>query len=68
MVPIPTIVWEGLEAIRLSGETNMLDRPRVIALAEMMGFCETAAWVRDHRDQYVRGIFAGFICADSEVA
>ena len=60
-VPVPAAVYEGLEAIRQSGATNMFDRPRVIELAEMMGYAETAEWVRDHRSEYARLIFAGVI-------
>jgi len=70
-VSIPAAVYEGLEAVRQSGLSNMLDRPRVIELAEMMGYDETAAWVRDHRSEYARLIFAGVsveeggaLCAD----
>jgi hypothetical protein len=58
-VPVPAAVYAGLEAVRQSGATNMLDRPRVIELAEMMGYDETAEWVREHRSEYARLIFAG---------
>ncbi len=60
-VSVPAAVYEGLEAIRLSGYTNIFDRPRVIELAEMMGYDETADWVRDHRSEYARLLFAGVI-------
>ena len=60
-VLVPVAVYEGLEAVRQSGETNMFDRPRVIELAEMMGYDETADWVRDHRSEYARLLFAGVI-------
>ncbi|MHB9131558.1 MAG: DUF5049 domain-containing protein [Armatimonadota bacterium] len=59
-VTIPADVYEGLEAVRQSGVTNMLDRPRVIELAEMMGYEETAEWLRTHRQDYAIGIFQGF--------
>lgn len=59
-VPVPAEVFEGLEAVRLSGLTNMLDRPVVAALAEEMGFEQTARWVRENRDLYARAIFTGF--------
>ena len=36
-------------------------RPRVIELAEMMGYDEAADWVRDHRSEYARLLFAGVI-------
>ena len=51
-VRIPAAVWEGLEAVRQSGYTNMFDRPRVIELAELLGYAETAEWVRSQRVSY----------------
>jgi hypothetical protein len=60
-VPVPAAVYEGLEAVRQSGVTNMLDRPRVIELAELWGYDETAAWLHEHRKTYSEGIFAGFV-------
>ncbi len=53
-------VHEGLEAVRLSGLTNMLDRPAVARIAAAMGYDACARWVRDHRALYARGIFHGF--------
>jgi len=58
-VPVTAAVYEGLEAVRQSGYTNMFDRPRVIELAEMMGYDETAEWVCDHRSEYAHLLFAG---------
>jgi hypothetical protein len=26
-IPVPAVVWQGIDAVRLSGLTNMLDRP-----------------------------------------
>jgi len=60
-IVVPAAVWEGLEVVRLSGGTNMLDRPRVIELAEMMGYDETVEWLRNNRRLYAEGVFAGFI-------
>lgn len=60
-VAVPADVYEGLEAVRVSGATNMFDRLRVIELAEMMSYDETAKWVREHRDLYARLIFNGVI-------
>jgi hypothetical protein len=59
-VPIPADVLEGLEAVRLSGKTNMLDVPVVVKLALEMGHPETALWVREHQSLYVVGFFRGF--------
>ena len=63
-VPIPTDVLEGLEAVRLSGKTNMLDVPVVTKLALEMGYPETALWVREHQALYVVGFFRGFAAID----
>jgi len=64
-VEVPADVLEDLEAVRLSGKTNMLDAPRVIELAFEMGHAETAFWVHDNRSLYARGIFQGFAAVDS---
>ncbi len=53
-------VLEGLEAVRLSGKTNMLDAPRVIEIALQMGHVEAALWVYDNRREFAAGIFVGF--------
>jgi hypothetical protein len=59
-IRVPAAVLRGLEAVRLTGATNMLDRPRVIEIAEMMGEDETAAWVNANRQGYATGLFQGF--------
>jgi hypothetical protein len=59
-VPVPREVFDGIEAVRRSGLTNMLDRPRVAELLTEMGFDEAAAWVEAHRDLYARAVFHGF--------
>jgi len=59
-------VLDGLEAVRTSGLTNMLDRPVVIELARRMGFDETARWIEDHRKEYAEGIFRGFEAQEDE--
>lgn len=59
-------VFDGLEAVRRSGLTNMLDRPQVMALALRMGFIETAFWIEEFPRQYAEGIFRGFEVADSK--
>jgi len=59
-VPVPREVFEGIEAVRRSGLTNMLDRPTVAILARGMGYAVAARWVRRHRALYARAIFQGF--------
>ena len=65
-VRVPQAVLDGLEVVRQSGATNMLDRPAVIRLAAEFGHDEAAAWVRSHRADYARGVFNGFTVAEEE--
>jgi hypothetical protein len=67
-VRAPADVLEGLEAVRLSGKTNMLDAPRVIQLAHEMEYYATALWVHENRKQYAEGIFRGFEAAEGSDA
>lgn len=60
-IPIPALVWQGIDAVRLSGLTNMLDRPVVARLAEELGYPDTARWIEDHPKEYAEGVFRGFI-------
>lgn len=59
-VKVPKAVWQGIEAVRLSGKTNMLDFLMVQCLAYDMEYFETVIWMEDHPDLYRHGIFAGF--------
>lgn len=59
-VPVPAHVLQGLEAVRRSGLTNMLDCPAVARLAVEMGFVDAGRWVQAHRARYARGVFHGF--------
>jgi len=59
-VQVPQAVYDGLEAVRRSGLTNMLDRHAVAHLAELMGHEEAARWLRENRDLYAKGVFRGF--------
>lgn len=59
-VPVSKQILEGLDAIRESGYTNMLDRPTVMRLADQLGYPETAEWIRKHKADYAQGIFRGF--------
>ena len=53
-VQVTRAVFEGLETIRQSGATNMLDRPVVVHLAREWGFNETADWI-EHVDTETYG-------------
>ena len=65
-IRVPKNVLDGLEAVRQSGLTNMLDRPVVARLAEEMGFENAARWVEAHRKEYAEGIFCGFEAKEDE--
>lgn len=60
-IPVPAAVWQGIDAVRLSGLTNMLDRPAVIRIAGELGFPEAARWIETHTKEYAEGVFLGFI-------
>ena len=59
-IRVPKDVLDGLEAVRLSGLSNMFDRPVVARLAEEMGYDEAAEWIETHKRLYAEGIFRGF--------
>ena len=67
-IRVPADVLEGLEAVRVSGKTNMLDAPRVIELALDMGHDAAAFWVYENRPKYAEGIFRGFELEEGGVA
>jgi len=60
MIPVPENVLRGIEAVRKSGLTNMLDRPMVIKLVRELGVPEAAEWIEKNRKLYAEGIFKGF--------
>lgn len=66
-VEITRAVFDGLEFIRQSGVTNMLDRPTVLQLAREWEFEATADWIEsvDTRT-YGELIFKGPIVIDDE--
>ena len=57
-------MFEGLEAVQESEETNMLDYPAVQDFAIRIGDPETALWVREHWREYSDGIFCGFVSSE----
>ena len=59
-ITLPRAVLEGLEVVRRSGVTNMLDRPMVVELARKFGFPEAAEWIENNRTKYSEGLFRGF--------
>ena len=68
-VEITKEVFEGLEFIRQSGVTNMLDRPTVLQLAREWEFDATAEWIESvDRRTYGELIFKGPIVIDDETS
>ncbi|HPD17956.1 MAG TPA: DUF5049 domain-containing protein [Planctomycetota bacterium] len=65
-VKVPKAVLDGLEAVRRSGLTNMLDRPVVAQLAEEFGFEEAARWIRTRHKLYAIGVFHGFAAEEEK--
>ena len=63
-VEVPSAVFEGLEVVQESGQTNMLDYQAVRAVATRMGYPEAALWVREHQHEYSEGIFRGFVTTE----
>ena len=54
---------KGLEAVRESGQKDMLDYPAVQTIAASMGYFETVRWLEEHRREYTEGVFRGFVVA-----
>jgi len=59
-VKLPEAVLSGIEAVRLSGKTNMLDIQMVQKIAFDMEYFEAVLWIEDNIELYKLGIFAGF--------
>jgi hypothetical protein len=66
-VKITKAVFEGLELIKQSGATNMLDRPVVLELARECGLTDTADWIeRVDTGTYGRLILQGADIMETE--
>lgn len=59
VVRVPKKVYEGLEAVRQSGLTNMLDYNVVMKIASDMDYHEAVVWLHDNKRAYGRGVFEG---------
>lgn len=58
-VMVSPAVYKGIMAVRDTGKTNMLDRPRVARMARQMDYREAADWISANKKEYARAIFAG---------
>lgn len=59
-IKVPPEVMVGLQAVRKSGTTNMLDVPVVCLQAVALGYTEAANWIKENKDAYLDGISKGF--------
>ena len=55
-------IKEQIEAIRKSGETNMLDTRMVQWVANREGFYELVVYLEEHKKGYINFIFTGDEC------
>jgi len=60
-VRVSADVLEGLDAVVLSGETDMKDTMEVQALAYLMGYPQAAWWVEYFPNLYGAGLVDGFV-------
>jgi hypothetical protein len=60
-VGVSAAVLEGLDAVVLSGETDMNDTMEVTAQAYLMGYPEAAWWVEYFPNLYGAGLVQGFV-------
>jgi hypothetical protein len=60
-VRVSADVLEGLEAVMLLGETNMVETLEVQALAYLMGYPDAAWWVEYFPNLYIAGLIHGFV-------
>jgi len=63
-IEVPTVVLDGLETVRESGETNLQDAKKVQAIATRLGYPEVVVWIEEHSLAYQEGIFRGFVPAE----
>jgi hypothetical protein len=54
-------VFQGIEAVRATGLTNMLDRSEVARLAHALGHFAARGWIEANPAAYAEGIFRGFV-------
>ncbi len=60
-VIVPAPVAKGLDAIKLRGSCNMMDRATVIIEANELGFYETARWLTENEGVYQNALNHGYV-------
>jgi hypothetical protein len=64
-VKAPRAVIDGIETVRQTGRTNMMDRRMVQVIANELELWEVVIWLEENPKDYGRGLFHGFV-ADEE--
>ncbi len=61
----PVMVWadvlKGIDAVRATGLTNMLDHRAVSMLAGASGHLAAGQWIAENPTVYVEGVMRGFV-------
>ncbi len=57
-------VIEGIEAVRETGLTNMLDRSEVARIARSLWHIAAGEWIEANPTVYVEGVMRGFVATD----
>ena len=63
-IEVPVAVFDGLETVQESGEASMRDHQAVREIAIRLGYPETALWIQQHQQEYLEGLFRGFVNAE----
>ncbi len=63
-VTVSASVLEGLEAVKQSGNTDMIDAREVQALAYIMGYQDAAWWIEYFPNLYDAGLIHGFMVVE----
>ena len=62
-ISVPAAVLAGLETVRASDHCKLLDLPCVLSWLAVHNYPQTEQWIRDHHDDYIRGVIYGFEAA-----
>ena len=56
-IKVPKKVLEGIEIVRNTGRTNMLDFNAVQVIANELDLYETVIWMEDHKRDWSKVVF-----------
>ena len=64
-VVIRRSIYQGIEAVHTSGKTNMYSVADVTLACIQLGYKETARWIDENWEKYIKGAFQGFEVTDN---